>query len=36
MQPSAIAERLLREGKLHEDDLARMAAGKLVSDALGE
>jgi adenylate kinase len=34
VQPSAIAERLLREGKLHEDDLARMAAGKLVSDAL--
>jgi adenylate kinase len=32
--PSAIAERLLREGKLHEDDLARMAAGQLVSDAL--
>ncbi|MFL6429001.1 MAG: adenylate kinase family protein [Acidobacteriaceae bacterium] len=34
VQPSAIADRLLREGKLHEDDLARMAAGKLVSDAL--
>jgi adenylate kinase len=34
VRPSAIAERLLREGKLHEDDLARMAAGKLVSDAL--
>jgi adenylate kinase len=34
VQPSAIATRLLREGKLHEDDLARMAAGKLVSDAL--
>ena len=34
VQPSVIAERLLREGKLHEDDLARMAAGKLVSDAL--
>jgi adenylate kinase len=34
LQPSAIANRLLREGKLHEDDLARMAAGKLVSDAL--
>jgi adenylate kinase len=34
VQRSAIAERLLREGKLHEDDLARMAAGKLVSDAL--
>ena len=32
--PSAIADRLLREGKLHEDDLARMAAGQLVSDAL--
>jgi adenylate kinase len=34
IQPSPIANRLLREGKLHEDDLARMAAGKLVSDAL--
>jgi adenylate kinase len=34
VRPSAIAERLLREGKLHENDLARMAAGKLVSDAL--
>jgi adenylate kinase len=34
LRPSAIANRLLREGKLHEDDLARMAAGKLVSDAL--
>jgi len=34
LQPSVIADRLLREGKLHEDDLARMAAGKLVSDAL--
>lgn len=34
VQPSAIATRLLREGKLHEDDLARMADGKLVSDAL--
>jgi adenylate kinase len=34
VQPSALADRLLREGKLHEDDLARMAAGKLVSDAL--
>lgn len=34
VRPSAIAERLLREGKLHEADLARMAAGKLVSDAL--
>ncbi len=34
LQPSTIADRLLREGKLHEDDLARMAAGKLVSDAL--
>ena len=32
--PSPLAERLLREGKLHEDDLARMADGKLVSDAL--
>ena len=34
LQPSVIADRLLREGKLHEDDLAQMAAGKLVSDAL--
>jgi adenylate kinase len=34
VRPSALAERLLREGKLHEDDLARMATGKLVSDAL--
>jgi adenylate kinase len=34
VHPSALANRLLREGKLHEDDLARMAAGKLVSDAL--
>jgi adenylate kinase len=34
LRPSVIANRLLREGKLHEDDLARMAAGKLVSDAL--
>jgi adenylate kinase len=34
LQPSVIANRLLSEGKLHEDDLARMAAGKLVSDAL--
>jgi adenylate kinase len=34
VQPSVIANRLLREGKLHEDDLARMAAGKLVSDSL--
>ena len=34
VEPSAIADRLLREGKLHEDDLARMAGGKLVSDAL--
>ncbi len=32
--PSAIADRLLREGRLHEDDLARMGAGKLVSDGL--
>jgi adenylate kinase len=32
--PSAIADRLLREGKLHEADIAQMAAGKLVSDAL--
>jgi adenylate kinase len=32
--PSPIASRLLREGKLHEADMARMAAGKLVSDAL--
>jgi adenylate kinase len=34
LAPSAIATRLLREGKLHEADMARMAAGKLVSDAL--
>jgi adenylate kinase len=34
VKPSPIANRLLREGKLHEDDLSRMAAGKLVSDAL--
>jgi adenylate kinase len=34
VKPSALANRLLREGKLHEDDLARMADGKLVSDAL--
>jgi adenylate kinase len=34
LQPSVIANRLLSEGKLHDDDLARMAAGKLVSDAL--
>jgi adenylate kinase len=34
VKPSAIANRLVREGKLHEDDLARMADGKLVSDAL--
>jgi adenylate kinase len=34
VQPSVIADRLLSEGKLHEDDLARMATGKLVSDAL--
>jgi adenylate kinase len=34
LRPSVIANRLLHEGKLHEDDLARMAAGKLVSDAL--
>jgi adenylate kinase len=34
LRPSVIANRLLREGKLHEDDLARMATGKLVSDAL--
>jgi adenylate kinase len=32
--PSPIANRLMREGKLHEADMARMAAGKLVSDAL--
>ncbi len=32
--PSPLADRLLSEGKLQEDDLARMAAGKLVSDAL--
>jgi adenylate kinase len=34
LRPSVIANRLLREGRLHEDDLARMASGKLVSDAL--
>src|SRR6201985_2274464 len=34
VKPSALANRLLHEGKLHEDDLARMADGKLVSDAL--
>jgi adenylate kinase len=34
LQPSLLADRLIREGKLHEADLARMAAGKLVSDAL--
>jgi adenylate kinase len=34
LQPSVIANRLLREGKLHDDDLARMATGRLVSDAL--
>jgi adenylate kinase len=32
--PSPIADRLLREGKLHETDMLRMAAGKLVSDGL--
>jgi len=32
--PSAIAARLQSQGKLQEEDLARMAAGKLVSDAL--
>lgn len=32
--PSALANRLLQEGKLHEADIAQMAAGKLVSDAL--
>ena len=34
LQPSLMADRLIREGKLHEADLARMAAGKLVSDDL--
>jgi adenylate kinase len=34
LQPSPLAGRLIREGKLHEADLARMAAGKLVSDDL--
>lgn len=34
LQPSPLADRLIREGKLHEADLARMAAGKLVSDDL--
>jgi adenylate kinase len=34
LQPSALADRLMREGKLREADLARMAAGKLVSDDL--
>ncbi len=33
-QPSALADRLIRDGKLRDDDLARMAAGQLVSDAL--
>jgi adenylate kinase len=33
-QPSALADRLIREGKLREDDLALMADGKLVSDSL--
>ena len=32
--PSPIANRLLREGKLREADMAHMAEGKLVSDAL--
>ncbi len=34
LQPSPIADRLLREGKLHEGDMLRMEAGKLVSDSL--
>jgi adenylate kinase len=34
MVKSPIAERLLAEGKLRADDIARMAEGKLVSDAL--
>lgn len=34
LQPSALADRLISEGKLREADLARMAAGKLVSDDL--
>jgi adenylate kinase len=34
LQPSPLADRLIRDGKLHEADLARMAAGKLVSDGL--
>ena len=34
LQPSLLADRLIRAGKLHEDDLALMAAGKLVSDNL--
>jgi adenylate kinase len=34
VKPSALADRLLREGKLHEGDMLRMEAGKLVSDGL--
>lgn len=34
LEPSLIADRLLREGKLHEADMEQMAAGKLVSDGL--
>jgi adenylate kinase len=34
LKPSPIANRLLREGKLHEADMLRMEAGKLVSDGL--
>jgi adenylate kinase len=34
LKPSHIANRLLREGKLHEADMEQMAAGKLVSDGL--
>jgi adenylate kinase len=34
LKPSPIADRLLREGKLHEGDMLRMEAGKLVSDGL--
>lgn len=33
-QPSTLADRLIRDGKLRDDDLARMAAGRLVSDEL--
>jgi adenylate kinase len=34
LEPSPIADRLLREGKLREADMEQMAAGKLVSDGL--